>query len=148
MMSKDVMAKDVTPALLRCLQELRLSAVKAQHEEVARQATAESWSYAAFLLELVQRECQQRQHNRIERLLKASRLPLEKSWSALDLKRLPAKVVQQLRGLLTGEFLARRENVLLFGAPGSGKTHAVCAVAQELARAGRSVLLTKCSLLV
>jgi DNA replication protein DnaC len=142
------MSTDAPAALLRCLHELRLATVRSQHEEVARQATAESWSYLNFLLELVQRECQQRQHNRIERLLKASRLPLEKSWSALDLKRLPARVVQQLRSLLSGEFLDRRENVLVFGAPGSGKTHALGAVAQELVRAGRPVLFTKCSLLV
>jgi DNA replication protein DnaC len=142
------MRKDETAALTHCLQELHLAAVRSQHEEVARQATAESWSYPSFLLELLQRECQQRQHNRIERLLKASRLPLEKSWSALDLKRLPAKVVQQLRGLLSGEFLDRRENVLVFGAPGSGKTHGLCAVGQELVRAGRPMLFTKCSLLV
>jgi DNA replication protein DnaC len=142
------MSKDATAVLTRCLQELRLATVRNQYEAVARQATAESWSYANYLAELVQRECQQRQHNRIERLLKASRLPLEKNWSALDLKRLPAKVVQQLRGLLSGEFLDRRENVLVFGPPGSGKTHAVCAVAQELVRSGRSLLSTKCSLLV
>jgi DNA replication protein DnaC len=142
------MSKDVSKALTSCLQELRLATVRSQYEAVARQATAESWSYENFLLELTQRECQQRQHNRIERLLKASRLPLEKSWSALDLKRLPAKVVQQLRGLLNGEFLDRRENVLVFGPPGSGKTHALDAVSQELVRAGRSVLNTKCSLLV
>jgi DNA replication protein DnaC len=142
------MSKDVSKALTSCLQELRLATVRSQYEAVARQATAESWSYENFLLELTQRECQQRQHNRIERLLKASRLPLEKSWSALDLKRLPAKVVQQLRGLLSGEFLDRRENVLVFGPPGSGKTHALDAVSQELVRAGRSVLNTKCSLLV
>ena len=142
------MSKDVTAALLRCLQELRLSAVKAQYEAVVRQATAETWSYADFLLELVQRECQQRQHNRIERLLKASKLALEKSWAALDLKRLPAKVSQQLRGLLSGDFLDRRENVLVFGPPGSGKTHALNAVSLELVRAGRRVLFTKCSLLV
>jgi DNA replication protein DnaC len=73
---------------------------------------------------------------------------LEKSWSALDLKRLPAKVVQQLRGLLSGDFVDRRENVLLFGAPGSGKTHALCALAQELVRAGRRVLFVTCNLLV
>src|ERR1700722_11456795 len=142
------MSKDVTAVLTRCLQELRLATVRSQHEAVARQATAETWSYANFLMELMQRECQQRQHNRIERLLKASRLPLEKSWSALDLKRLPAKVVQQLRGLLSGDFLDRHENVLMFGPPGSGKTHALCAVAQELVRAGRPILATKCSLLV
>jgi DNA replication protein DnaC len=142
------MSKDVTAALGRCLKELRLATVKAQYEAVARQATAETWSYGDFLLELVQRECQQRQHNRIERLLKASKLALEKSWSALDLKRLPTKVAQQLRSLLSGDFLDRRENVLVFGPPGSGKTHALNAVSLELVRAGRRVLFTKCSLLV
>src|SRR5271170_3767900 len=142
------MSQDVTAALLRCLQELRLATVRSQHEEVTRQATAEAWSYLNFLMELMQRECQQRQHNRIERLLKASRLPLEKSWSALDLKRLPAKVTQQLRGLLSGDFLDRRENVLVFGPPGSGKTHCLAAVAQELVRSGRRALFTTCGLLV
>src|SRR5260370_36301114 len=102
------MSKDVTAALTRCLQELRLATVRSQHEEVARQATAESWSYLNFLLELMQRECQQRQLNRIERLLKASRLVLAQSWSALDLKRLAAQVVQQMRSLLSGDFLHHR----------------------------------------
>src|SRR5260370_7953224 len=96
----------------------------------------------------MQRECQHGQQDRIERLLKSSRLPLEKSWAALDLKRLPTKVAQQLRSLLSGEFLDRRENVLVFGPAGSGKTHALNAVALELVRAGRRMLFTKCSLLV
>lgn len=142
------MSQDVTAALSAGLHALRLGVMKGQYEAVARQATAESWSYVQFLHELVQRECQQRQHNRIERLLKNSRLPLEKSWSALDLKRLPTKVVQQLRSLLSGDFLDRRENVLIFGPPGSGKTHALSAVSLELVRSGRRVLSTKCSLLV
>jgi DNA replication protein DnaC len=142
------MTTDAHAALARCLQELHLPAVRAQYEAVARQATAESWGYPDYLLELLQREAQQRQRNRIERFLKASKLPLEKSWGALDLKRLPPKVVQQLRGLVSGEFVDRRENLLVFGPPGSGKTHAVCAVAQELVRAGRRVLFTTCSLLV
>jgi DNA replication protein DnaC len=142
------MSKDVTAVLTHCLQELRLATVRTQYEAVARQATAETWSYLDFLRELLERECQQRQHHRIARLVKASRLHLEKSWAALDLKRLPAKVVQQLRGLLSGDFLDRHENVLVFGTPGSGKTHALNAVALELVQKGRRVLLTKCSLLV
>jgi DNA replication protein DnaC len=142
------MSQDVPTALAGCLQSLRLATMRSEYEEVSRQATAGSWGYAEFLLELAQRECQQRQHKRIERLLKSSRLPLEKTWASLDLKRLPGKAAQQLRGLLSGEFLDRRENVLVFGPPGSGKTHAVYAVAQEMVRSGRSVLATKCSLLV
>ncbi len=84
----------------------------------------------------------------MERLLQESRLPLEKSWPALDLKRLPAKVVQQARSLLEGSFLDRCENVLVFGQPGSGKTHLLSALGQELVRMGRKVLFAKCGLLV
>ena len=84
----------------------------------------------------------------MERLLHDSRLPLEKSWPALDLKRLPARVVQQARTLLEGSFVDRCENVLVFGQPGSGKTHLLCAIGQELVRAGRKVLFRKCGLLV
>jgi len=64
------------------------------------------------------------------------------------LKRLPPKAVQQLRGLASGDFSDRRANILVFGPPGSGKTHAVCAVAQELVRSGRPFLFTTTALLV
>src|SRR5262249_6107706 len=63
-------------------------------------------------------------------------------------ERLPGQAVQQLRTLLGGEFLERRENVLVFGPPGSGKTHSLCAVAQELVRTGRRFLFTTTALLV
>src|SRR6516162_13222 len=142
------MTPNLADEVTRCLTELHLPTMRTQYEAVARQASAETWSYADYLLELARRECQQRQENRVARLLKDSKLPLEKSWAALDLKRLPPKVVQQLRGLLSGDFLDRRENVLLFGPPGAGKTHCLAAVAQELVRAGRRVLLTTCQLLV
>jgi DNA replication protein DnaC len=142
------MTRNLAEEMTRALTELRLSTMQAQYEEVSRQATAETWGYADYLLELAQRECQQRREKRTERVLKRSKLPLAKSWGALDLKRLPAKVVQQLRSLLSGDFLDRRENVLVFGPPGSGKTHCLAAVAQELIRLGRRVWFTTCGLLV
>lgn len=142
------MTRNLAEEVTRALTELHLSTMQAQYEEVSRQATAETWGYADYLLELAQRECQQRREKRTERVLKRSKLPLAKSWATLDLKRLPAKVVQQLRGLLSGDVLDRRENVLVFGPPGSGKTHCLAAVAQELIRLGRRVWFTTCALLV
>jgi DNA replication protein DnaC len=140
--------KDVKELLLECLKELHLPALRAGYEELARQAQQESLSYEQYLLGLVQRECQERRNKRVERWLHASRLPLEKSWQGLDLKRLPAKVVQQARTLLEGSFVQRCENVLVFGQPGSGKTHLLCAIGQELVRGGQRVLFVKCGLLV
>jgi len=142
------MTRNLAEEMTRALTDLHLSTMQAQYEEVSRQATAETWGYADYLLELAQRECQQRREKRTERVLKRSKLPLAKSWGALDLKRLPTKVVQQLRSLLSGDFLDRRENVLVFGPPGSGKTHCLAGVAQELVRSGRRVWFTTCNLLV
>src|SRR6185437_10644571 len=93
---------DVQERLTACLKELHLPAFRSGYEELARQAQQETLSYEQYLLGLAQRECQERQQRRIERLPRASRLPLEKSWAALELKRLQAKVVQQTRSLLEG----------------------------------------------
>lgn len=112
------------------------------------QARQESLSYERYLLGLASRECQERRNNRVERLLRQSRLPLEKTWQALELERLPVKVVQQARALLEGTLVDRRESVLAFGAPGSGKTHLLCAIGQDLVRAGRRVLFSGTGLLV
>jgi DNA replication protein DnaC len=45
-------------------------------------------------------------------------------------------------------FVGRSENILAFGNPGSGKTHLLCAIGQELIQQGCKVLFTPCSLLV
>ena len=50
--------------------------------------------------------------------------------------------------LLEGSFLDRRENVLAFGQPGSGKTHLLCAIGLELIYQGHRVLFRSCDLLV
>ena len=50
--------------------------------------------------------------------------------------------------LLEGTFLGRCENILAFGLPGSGKTHLLCAIAQELIFQSRRVLFRPCDLLV
>jgi DNA replication protein DnaC len=139
---------EVRQTLVSCLKELHLPAFRLGYEELARQAQQEASSYEQYLLGLAQRECQERQQRKIGRLLRDSRLPLEKSWTALDLKRLPPKVVQQARLLLEGSFVDRHENVLVFGLPGSGKTHLLAALAQELVRGGRKVQFWSTALLV
>ena len=139
---------DIHTQVTQRLKELRLPAVRACYQQAAQLAQQESLSYERYLLELIERECEVRRHNRVERYLRESRLPLEKTLDVLDLKRFPQKVVHQVRTLVEGSFLDRAENILAFGNPGSGKTHLLCAIGQELIRAGRRVYFTPCSLLV
>jgi DNA replication protein DnaC len=135
-------------SLTDALRELHLPAMRREYESAAARARQESLSYERYLLDLAERECESRRSNRIERLLRESRMFLEKSLTSLDLKRLPPKAAQQVRSLLEGDFVDRYENVLAFGNPGSGKTHVVCAIGQELIRSGRRVMFASCGLMV
>jgi DNA replication protein DnaC len=140
---------DVRAALTSNLKALHLPTMRHCYEEAARRAEKETLSYEQFLLELTERECEGRRQSRIRKLLKESGLPLEKSLANFDLKRLPVKVARQVRMLLEGSFLDRKENLLAFGNPGSGKSHLLCALAQELlVNGGRQMRFTTCALLV
>ena len=135
-------------ALANQLRELRLPSFRDHYEPLARQAEQETLSYEQYLLGLASRECETRRVNRIETLLRQSKLPLEKTLESFDLKRLPAKVSRQVRSLTDGAFVERCENILAFGKPGSGKTHLLAGLAQELVRQGKRVYFSPCSLLV
>lgn len=130
------------------LRELHLPTVRRCYEDKARHAERETLSYEQYLFEVVELECHDRRENRIARLLHASKLPLEKTLDNFDLKRLPQKAARQVKTLIDGTFLDRRENVLAFGNPGSGKTHLLSALGQELIRAGRRIGFTTCAKLV
>jgi len=114
------------------LRELHLPTFRECFEETAGRAQQESLSYEQYLLELAERECEVRRANRIDRLLRQSKLPLEKNMESFDLKRLPTKVARQVRTLMEGGFVDRCENLLAFGKSGSGKTHLLAGLAQEL----------------
>ena len=130
------------------LDDLCLTTAKKRYPDIAQKARKDTWGYEQYLLEVVQEESETRRTRRIERLLRKSGLPLEKSLDTFELKRLPNKVRQQLNVLLEGKFLDNYENILIFGNPGSGKTHLICAIGQELIRQDKRVYFTTCALLL
>lgn len=130
------------------LNKLRLTRIKECYREAGAQALQNQLSYEEYLCELLGQECEERMHNRIARLLRESRLPGGKTLKALDRKRLPAKVNKQFSMLPDGSFTARAENVLVFGNPGSGKSHLLCALGHELVNKGKRVLFYRCDILL
>jgi len=134
--------------LMDRFRELRLPMFREHFPKLAEQAIRENWTPIEYLSELVELECQARHESRIARLRQQSRLPLSKTWEQFDWKRLPLRITRQFESLRDGSFLDRRENLLVFGKPGSGKTHCLCALGEQLILRGRSILFTTCSLLV
>lgn len=94
------------------------------------------------LLDVLEMEAEDRRQRRVARLRRASQLPPGKTWQTFDPTRLAPRLRQQLKTLLDGDFIETATNILAFGLPGTGKTHALCAVGHQLVQAGHSVLFT------
>ena len=124
------------------LRSLKLPTVARHATEVAQKAEREGWSFGQYLHHLVELEVEERRRRRIDRFIKDSDLPREKTLATLQRARIPPKVQKQLPGLCEGGFLERGDNILAFGHPGRGKTHPVCAIGHELVRRGYRVLFT------
>jgi len=142
------MQVDEKPRLTQCLKQLRLPSFAANAHQHAGLAANEGWPHGRFLLELCELELADRKARRVSRLLSDSKLPREKTAEAFEESRLGPEVAQKWQGLRSGAFLERRENVLAFGNPGSGKTHLLCALGHELVQKGYTVMFITCAMLV
>jgi DNA replication protein DnaC len=129
-------------ALFVLLRALKLPAFARYAEEIASKATREGWTFGQYLNHLAELEVDERRVRRIDRALRASELPAEKTLATLNRTLLPPKVAKQLAALCEGGFVERGENLLVFGLPGRGKSHVVAAVGHELIRRGYRVLFT------
>ena len=118
--------------------QFRLPTMGAQ--SVSRFTAAGHGDALETLLEVLEQEAEDRRQRRISRLRTASRLPLGKTWETFEHDRVPRSLRQQLGELADGSFVDRGVNVLAFGLPGTGKTHALCALGHRLVESGRSVL--------
>lgn len=127
---------------------LQLPTIRSTYREVADQARAEALTYEQYLYGLLDSEAYHRHQRRIERYRRESGLPTEKTMTVFERDRLPEAVNGQLSMLLDGEFLDRKENILAFGNPGSGKTHLLCGIGHAMIDRGRRILFRPCSLLV
>jgi DNA replication protein DnaC len=93
-----------------------------------------------LVLELLEMEAGDRRQRRVDRLLRASKLPPGKTFGTLQDKRLPRPLTQKITELASGTFLDRATNVLAFGLPGTGKSHCACAIGHALIEKGHAVL--------
>ncbi len=137
-----------SPTLELRLKAFRLPSFLANYMDLAQKAQRGGWGHLQYLESLAELEAEDRRNRRVQRLLIEARIPRDKTLSVLDCDRFPSAVRSQIRALGEGQFLSSSTNVCVFGNPGTGKTHLVCAVGHELIRQGHSVFFTDVSELV
>lgn len=125
--------------LNQLLHVLKLPVFMKQFQSVAERCEKEKLSHIEFLHELTTREHENRQQKRIESLLKKAKLPRKKLLGDFDMARVPGLAPSQVENLASGEFIDRYGNVLIFGNPGTGKSHLGMALLREWCLLGRKV---------
>ena len=134
--------------LTTMLHVLKLPAMADLFPDLALKAAKANLTHEAFLYELVQAECAQREEHRIARLRRQSGLPLDKTFATLELTRFPPAIQLQVERLRRGGFLADAVNIVAAGKPGVGKSHLVEAIGHELILQGHPVFWTSTATLV
>jgi len=131
------------------LGELRLPGIKMMWAELARRADKEGWPAARFLAALAEHEIAERARRRIERHMSEARLPVGKTIDNFDFAAVPMVSKAQVMALSSGDgWLNGGSNLLMFGPPGTGKSHLAAALGLALVENGWRVLFTRTTDLV
>ena len=118
---------------------LRLPTLAANFRRFAEDAARENRSYDRYLLALLEREVQQRAANQEQRRIKAARFPVLYTLDTFDFEALPSLNKTRILELAQGHWLQQRENVILVGDIGTGKSHLAIALAMAVCRQGKRV---------
>jgi DNA replication protein DnaC len=121
------------------LKRLKLVTMLKEYAAVAEVCGQERADYLNFLLRLAEREVLRREERAAERRIIAANFPVIKVIDTFDFKAQPSINEPLIRELLRGEYVGRKENILLVGNPGTGKTHLATALAFAACSQGRKV---------
>jgi DNA replication protein DnaC len=137
------------PELLRTLRHLGLSGIAASFETRLVQAQAEQLALADFLALLLQDELTRRADRLLtRRLTEAHFRDSDKTLDGFDFafnKKMDRRLVFELA---TGRFVSQREDAVLLGPPGTGKSHLAQALGRALIHQGHRVLYREAHVLL
>ncbi|MGA9109786.1 MAG: IS21-like element helper ATPase IstB [Smithella sp.] len=132
--------KDKPTVLLEFyLKKLRLPTMLREYASLAVVCREDRSDFPTYLLRLVERELLDREKRASERRIKDAAFPVVKTIDTFDFKSQPSINEQMVRELLRCEYVDKKENVLLIGNSGTGKTHLACALAFAACAIGKNV---------
>ncbi len=121
------------------LKTLKLPTFASEHERTGRQCSEADRDYSEFLLCLAEMEVAERQRKAVIRRLKQAGFPAEKELDGFDFAAIPKLNKKRILELVRCSWLEGRENLVMVGPPGVGKTHLAVAIGRQACRRGQQV---------
>jgi DNA replication protein DnaC len=121
------------------LKRLKLPTFLREHEKMAIICREEEADYRTYLLRLAELEAIDRERRAAERRIRAAKFPIIKTIDTFDFDAQPSINRELVRELMRCEYVDERENVLLAGNSGTGKTHLATALAFAACSRGKRV---------
>ena len=118
----------------------KLIDMKERYQELINTAIEENLSYRDFLLKLLQTEEEGKIKRRIERNIKAANFENQRTIAEYDFSFNGFQNMQKIKDLATLEFLQKKENIILIGPPGVGKSHLATGLGLKACEVEKSVL--------
>jgi DNA replication protein DnaC len=130
------------------LKSLRLPTIGAECEKVASQAALDNADHLSYLLRLTELELLEREKRAAERRVKSARFPTIKTLDTFDFAARPSVNKVLVAELMRCEYIDKKENILLVGNPGTGKSHLATALAAQACAKGYRVRFIRTTELV
>ena len=128
--------------------DLKLLAIRKHFANAIKEAEKSERSYETFLMELLQKEWDQRQQSSKESRIRLADFPFKRYLEDLVVEDLPEDARKKLKTLTTLDFVKQGQNVILAGHPGTGKTHLAIGLGIRACMEGYRVLFTTIPLLI
>jgi DNA replication protein DnaC len=130
------------------LEKLRLPTIRREWEGAAASCATDGRGYGDFLLQLTERELIEREQRAAQRRIKSAKFPVLKTFETFDFTAQSSINETLIRQLAGGEYLEARENVLMIGNSGTGKTHLATSLGFAACAQGKRVRFWSASALV
>jgi DNA replication protein DnaC len=130
------------------LKSLKLPTFLREYDKLARICAGDGVDHVGYLARLTELELIDRERRLVERRIKLARFPIVKQLESFDFKTIPDLNKMLVLELARSEYVSRRENVILLGPSGVGKTHIALALGLAACQKGLSVRFVTASQMV